>query len=109
MACPHLGLEIRLNVGAFRVLSILIVAAAPNLPVFVAGWLLAGLSMASTFYQPAFAALTRWWVPDHIRALTVVTLAGGLASTVFAPSPPPSPITCPGVRHTPSSPWSSRP
>ncbi len=67
------------------VLSILTVAAAPNLPVFVAGWLLAGLSMAATFYQPAFAALTRWWAPDHIRALTIVTLAGGMASTIFAP------------------------
>ncbi|MFD3641794.1 MFS transporter [Streptomyces griseus] len=67
------------------VLSILIVALAPNLPVFIAGWLLAGLAMAGTFYQPAFAALTRWWAPDHVRALTIVTLAGGLASTVFAP------------------------
>lgn len=67
------------------VLSILTIAAAPNLPVFASGWLLAGLSMASTFYQPAFAALTRWWAPDHVRALTIVTLAGGLASTVFAP------------------------
>ncbi|RPK79199.1 MFS transporter [Streptomyces sp. ADI98-10] len=67
------------------VLSILIIASAPNLPVFIAGWLLAGLAMAGTFYQPAFAALTRWWAPDHVRALTVVTLAGGLASTVFAP------------------------
>ncbi|WP_405387234.1 MFS transporter [Streptomyces sp. NBC_01102] len=65
--------------------SILIIAGAPNLPVFFAGWLLAGLAMAATFYQPAFAALTRWWAPDHVRALTVVTLAGGLASTLFAP------------------------
>ncbi|MFF3489057.1 MFS transporter [Streptomyces sp. NPDC002701] len=67
------------------VISLLIVAAAPNLPVFIAGWMLAGLAMAATFYQPAFAALTRWWAPDHVRALTIVTLAGGLASTVFAP------------------------
>ncbi|GGW72638.1 MFS transporter [Streptomyces xantholiticus] len=67
------------------VLSLLLVAAAPNLLVFTAGWLLAGLAMASTFYPPAFAALTRWWAPDHVRALTIVTLAGGLASTVFAP------------------------
>ncbi|WP_411077978.1 MFS transporter [Streptomyces sp. cmx-10-25] len=66
-------------------LSLLIVAIAPNLVVFTAGWLLAGASMAATFYPPAFAALTRWWAPDHIRALTIVTLAGGLASTVFAP------------------------
>lgn len=41
--------------------------------------------MAAILYQPAFAALTRWWAPGHIRALTIVTLAGGLASTVFAP------------------------
>ncbi|WP_405933510.1 MFS transporter [Streptomyces sp. NBC_00827] len=67
------------------VFSILIVAAAPNLAIFTLGWLLAGMSMAATFYQPAFAALTRWWAPDHLRALTIVTLAGGLASTVFAP------------------------
>ncbi|MFD9502311.1 MFS transporter [Streptomyces sp. NPDC060035] len=66
-------------------LSLLLVAAAPNPAVFLAGWLLAGTAMAATFYQPAFAALTRWWAPDHIRALTIVTLAGGLASTVFAP------------------------
>ncbi|MET8326216.1 MFS transporter [Streptomyces sp. NPDC005181] len=67
------------------VASLLTVAAAPNLPVFIAGWLLAGFAMAATFYQPAFVALTRWWAPDHVRALTIVTLAGGLASTVFAP------------------------
>ncbi|WP_326718840.1 MFS transporter [Streptomyces sp. NBC_00243] len=67
------------------VASILTIAAAPNFYVFAAAWLLAGVSMAATFYQPAFAALTRWWGPDRIRALTIVTLAGGLASTVFAP------------------------
>ncbi|WP_282793095.1 MFS transporter [Streptomyces sp. CC224B] len=67
------------------VVSLVIVAAAPNVFVFIVGWALAGLAMAATFYQPAFAALTRWWAPDHVRALTIVTLAGGLASTVFAP------------------------
>ncbi len=67
------------------VAAILAVAMAPNLYVFTAAWLMAGVAMAATFYQPAFAALTRWWGPDRIRALTIVTLAGGLASTVFAP------------------------
>ncbi|GGV83044.1 hypothetical protein GCM10010228_58710 [Streptomyces massasporeus] len=67
------------------VVTLLIVAAAPNLPVLIAGWALAGIAVAATFYQPAFAALTRWWAPDHVRALTIVTLAGGLASPVFAP------------------------
>ncbi|MFC7976635.1 MFS transporter [Streptomyces cinereoruber] len=71
--------------SAAGVLSLVLVAAAPNLLVFFTGWLLAGLAMAATFYQPAFAALTRYFAPDHVRALTIVTLAGGLASTVFAP------------------------
>ncbi|MFB7464277.1 MFS transporter [Streptomyces sp. NPDC056224] len=71
--------------SALGTLALLLVAAAPNLIVFTLGWLLAGVAMAATFYPPAFAALTRWWGPDRVRALTVVTLAGGLASTVFAP------------------------
>ncbi|MFB6520339.1 MFS transporter [Streptomyces sp. NPDC056401] len=66
-------------------LSLVLVAGAQTPLAFFAGWVLAGVAMAATFYQPAFAALTRWWAPDHVRALTLVTLAGGLASTVFAP------------------------
>ncbi len=57
------------------VICLLIVAAAPNLLAFFAGWALVGLAMAATFYQPAFAALTRWWAPDHMCALTIVTVA----------------------------------
>jgi MFS family permease len=36
-------------------------------------------------YPPAFAALTRWYGSRAVGALTVLTLAGGLASTTFAP------------------------
>ncbi|MEV7145108.1 MFS transporter [Streptomyces sp. NPDC093084] len=67
------------------VAAVLAIAHATSLAAFTAAWLLAGLSMAATFYQPAFAAVTRWWGEDRVRALTVVTLAGGLASTAFAP------------------------
>ncbi len=67
------------------VLAVTAIASAPNPTLFTGGWLLAGLAMSATFYQPAFAAVTRWWGTDRIRALTIVTLAGGLASTVFAP------------------------
>ncbi|MFF5785532.1 MFS transporter [Streptomyces sp. NPDC012693] len=82
----HRGPRTVMTAGsAVGVAGLAVVALAPNLPVFFAGWILAGVSMAATFYQPAFAALTRWWAPDHVRALTVVTLVGGLASTVFAP------------------------
>ncbi|MDQ0960305.1 MFS family permease [Streptomyces sp. B4I13] len=37
------------------------IAYSPNLVAFNAGWLLAGMAMVTTFYQSAFAALTRWW------------------------------------------------
>lgn len=67
------------------VAAVLAIAYAPSLAAFTAAWLLAGVAMAATFYQPAFAALTRWWGSDRVRALTIVTLAGGLASTAFAP------------------------
>nr|WP_234380788.1 MFS transporter [Streptomyces sp. CMB-StM0423] len=71
--------------SALGVTAVAALAAAPNLAAFTAAWLLAGIAMAATFYQPAFAAVTRWWGEDRVRALTIVTLAGGLASTVFAP------------------------
>lgn len=66
-------------------LALVVIATAPTLPVFAAGWLLAGVAMAGVLYAPAFAAITVWFGPDRVRALTAVTLVAGLASTVFAP------------------------
>ncbi|TDD83816.1 MFS transporter [Actinomadura darangshiensis] len=71
--------------SVLAVLAILGVAAAPNLWCFTAAWLLAGVAMSAVLYQPAFAALTRYYAPHHLGALTTVTLVAGLASTVFAP------------------------
>jgi len=48
-------------------------------------WIVAGVAMAAIFYQPAFAALTRWYSDDRVHALTVLTLAAGFSSTIFAP------------------------
>lgn len=67
------------------VIAVAIVATAPTLPVFFAGWFIAGIAMGAVLYPPAFAALTRWWGEDRVKALMILTLAGGLASTVFAP------------------------
>jgi MFS family permease len=61
------------------------IAAAPGYGWFLAGWLLAGVAMAGVFYPPAFAALTGWYGPDRVAALTTLTLAAGFASTIFAP------------------------
>jgi MFS family permease len=67
------------------VAAVVAIAAARTLPWFFAGWVCAGLAMAATFYPPAFAALTRWYGPRRVRALTTLTLVAGFASTVFAP------------------------
>lgn len=71
--------------SALAVAALIIVATAQTLTMFLLGWALAGISMGAVLYPPAFAALTRWYGPDRVKALTVLTLAGGLASTVFAP------------------------
>ncbi|WP_212761188.1 MFS transporter [Nocardia uniformis] len=71
--------------SVLAVAALLVIALAPNLGVFYAGWFAAGVSMGAVLYPPAFAALTRWWGEDRVKALMVLTLAGGLASTVFAP------------------------
>ena len=66
-------------------LCVVAVAAAPNYGWFVAAWVVAGAAMSAVFYAPAFAALTRFFGTDAVRALTILTLAAGFSSTVFAP------------------------
>jgi MFS family permease len=65
--------------------ALLSVATAPSLPWFFAAWMFAGLAQSMLLYPPAFAALTRWYGPRRVRALTTLSLVAGLASTVFAP------------------------
>lgn len=67
------------------VLALLAVVGAPNFGCFVAAWIIAGVAMSGVFYAPAFAALTRFFDTNAVRALTALTLVAGLASTVFAP------------------------
>lgn len=63
-----------------------LLAWSPGLAWFTLAWLLSGVAMSMVLYPPAFAAVTRWHDHhDRIRALTILTIAGGLASTVFAP------------------------
>ncbi|MBO0805241.1 MAG: MFS transporter, partial [Nocardiopsaceae bacterium] len=71
--------------SALGVVALLAVAVAPSLPWFLAAWTLAGLAESALLYPPAFAALTRWYGPRRVRALTTLSLVAGLASTVFAP------------------------
>lgn len=65
--------------------ALVVVATSHSVVVFYLGWIVAGAAMGAVLYPPAFAALTRWWGTDRVRALMILTLAAGLASTVFAP------------------------
>ncbi|MES2712793.1 MAG: MFS transporter [Pseudomonadota bacterium] len=58
---------------------------APNLPVFMACWVVIGAGMGAGLYDPAFSALGRLYGQDARPAITQVTLFGGFASTVCWP------------------------
>jgi MFS family permease len=82
----HRGPRLVMTAGSvIAVLAVAGIATAPNLWWFTAAWVLSGVAQAAVLYKPAFAAITAWYGLRRVRALTVLTLAGGLASTVFAP------------------------
>ena len=61
-------------------------AHVDSLPWLYLVWGGLGLGMATTLYEPGFAAIVGWFTGKHRdRALLIVTLAGGLASTIFVP------------------------
>ena len=71
--------------SALAIAATAVLAVAPNAPVMVVGWLLAGASMAACLYDPAFATLSQHMGPRYRKAVTALTLYGGFASTVFWP------------------------
>lgn len=56
-----------------------------SLPALYAVWFLMGLAMAATLYEPAFAVVVSWFRERRDRALLIVTLVAGFASTIFMP------------------------
>jgi MFS family permease len=56
-----------------------------SLPVLYLIWVGLGVAMAATLYEPAFVVIAQVHRLEYRRALTVLTLFGGFASTVFWP------------------------
>jgi MFS family permease len=76
-------------IGAFAGAILLTAwAAFPGLVTLYVVWAGLGVCMATSLYEPAFAAITRTRAAPEarLRALATVTLFGGLASTVFLPA-----------------------
>ena len=66
-------------------LMVVLWSQVDHLAVFYLIWTGIGLAMSATLYEPAFATLTVWFARDRARAVLVVTLAAGFASTIFLP------------------------
>ena len=80
------GGRIVLSIGSFlAALAMALVALAPHPAVMAAGWLVAGAAMSFCLYDPAFATLAQHAGAHYRRSVTVITLFGGLASTLFWP------------------------
>ena len=71
--------------SALGAVGLIVVAGAPEPWLFGLGWLVAGTAQAATLYQAAFTVLARRYDLRRRGAMTILTLAGGLASTIFAP------------------------
>lgn len=69
----------------FGLAALLVWAHALSLVTFYAAFALAGLAMAATLYEPAFAVTAAWFKIHRDRAVLVLTIAGGLSATVFVP------------------------
>lgn len=60
-------------------------AYVDSLTTFYLIWIGLGVALATTLYEPAFAIVMANFSASFRRAITTITLAGGLASTVFIP------------------------
>ncbi len=76
-----------LMTGGSLLAAVLLVAwsVTSSLVAFYVIWLLLGIALATTLYEPAFAVLTANFHRRYRKAITTLTLMGGFASTVFIP------------------------
>ncbi|MGU3662270.1 MFS transporter [Methylobacterium fujisawaense] len=93
LASPHVGTVIERHGGRpvlalaplLLAAGLVVLAVAPILPIYLAGWLVLGLGMGCGLYDPAFATLGRLYGAEARPAITTLTLWGGFASTVCWP------------------------
>lgn len=66
-------------------LALVVIAAAPSLTIFMAGWAILGIGMAAGLYDAAFSTLGGIHGEKARASITTLTLWGGFASTVCWP------------------------
>ncbi|TDQ84093.1 putative MFS family arabinose efflux permease [Dongia mobilis] len=93
LASPLVGRRIRRHGGRpiLAMSSLLLsgglagLALAPNLPAFIAAWVVMGLGMGAGLYDPAFSTLGHLYGHGARQHITTLTLFGGFASTACWP------------------------
>jgi MFS family permease len=93
MASPYVGRTIehhggRLVLSCSSILFALglgCLSLAGSLPVYLAAWLIIGFAMGGGLYDATFATLGRIYGLNARRAITILTVFGGFASTVCWP------------------------
>lgn len=79
------GQRVMMAGSACAAAGLALMGAIPTPATYVIGWLLLGLAMRFATYDAAFASLTQIVGHGARRAISYLTLFGGLASTVFWP------------------------
>ena len=79
----HVVMPVGSLIGAAGLVGL---AWAPGIASYFAAWITIGIAMAASLYDPAFATLGRIFGSAARAPITVLTLAGGFASTVSWPA-----------------------
>ncbi len=79
------GRRVMMAGSLFAAAGLTVIGLFPHPVTYVAGWLLLGFAMRFATYDAAFASLTQIVGQGARRAISYLTLFGGLASTVFWP------------------------
>ena len=82
----HHGPRLLMTAGSVAAVLLLVaLSQVGTLVQFYVVWALLGLVMATVLYEPAFVVITAWFERQRTRAMMIVTLMAGLASTIFFP------------------------
>lgn len=81
----HGGRPVLATSAVLLAAGLLLLGLAPNLSLYMTGWVVIGTGMGSGLYDPAFSTLGRLYGENARSAITQLTLFGGFASTVCWP------------------------
>ncbi len=80
------GRHLMVGSGVLGALSLLVASLVTSLPLFYLCWAAIGVAMAGSLYEPCFAVVIRYMGDQAAKAIALIALVAGFASTVTFPS-----------------------